>query len=116
MRPLIGDDEHGWSDDGIFNFEGGCYAKVINLNPEENTDFNLTINPTARKTVEGQCEEGILSVQELADFAKDSGFNPYVTTVGLYDDYGRLLAIGKLARPIQKLKNVDMTFVVRFDI
>ena len=46
-RLLIGDDEHGWDDNGIFNFEGGCYAKVINLDKDSEPDIYRAIRRNA---------------------------------------------------------------------
>jgi phosphoenolpyruvate carboxykinase (ATP) len=60
-RALIGDDEHGWGRDGVFNFEGGCYAKVIKLSPTGEPDIhattrrfgtlleNVVVNPATRE-------------------------------------------------------------------
>ena len=58
-RLLIGDDEHGWDDKGVFNFEGGCYAKVINLDKESEPDIYRAIKRNALLENVTVNEEGI---------------------------------------------------------
>lgn len=65
-RLLIGDDEHGWDDNGIFNFEGGCYAKVINLDKDSEPDIYNAIKRNAL------LENVTLDEQGHIDFADKS--------------------------------------------
>ena len=79
-RTLIGDDEHGWSDKGVFNFEGGCYAKTINLSAEAEPEIyaasrrfgtvleNVVLNPITR---EPDFDDGSLAENARASYPLD---------------------------------------------
>ena len=71
-------------------------------------EFEFTTNPTARKIPFKDSED-------IADFTTGSNFKPYITSVGLYDDMGNLLVVGKLAQPIKASSETDTTFVIRYD-
>jgi hypothetical protein len=69
-------------------------------------DFNMSTNLTLTQDND----------QTYYSFVSGSDFAPYITTLGLYDDAGQLLAIGKLAQPIRKRNDVDMNFLIRLDL
>ena len=68
----------------------------------------MSTNPTIRKT-------GRLDDTELLGIATHSDFNPYITTLGCYNNEGDLLVIGKLSRPVKNSKDLDLAFAIRWD-
>ncbi|WP_340611257.1 phosphoenolpyruvate carboxykinase (ATP) [Xenorhabdus bharatensis] len=88
-RKLIGDDEHGWDDDGVFNFEGGCYAKTINLSKEAEPDIYHAI-----------CRDALLeNVTVLADGSVD--FNDGSKTENTRVSYP-IYHIENIVKPVSK--------------
>ena len=113
-RPLIGDDEHGWSADGVFNFEGGCYAKMIKLRQEAEPEIwaashrfgtvleNVVMDPQTRKldVDDASLTENSRSAYPVAflpNFVK-SGMAGHPTAIMMLtaDAYGVLPPIAKL--------------------
>ena len=72
-------------------------------------EFNMSTNPTL------QTYDSTYNQYVFKDFVTGSYFKPYITTVGLYDDYGRMVAVAKLGSPLQLPSNTDSTIIVRFD-
>jgi phosphoenolpyruvate carboxykinase (ATP) len=115
-RHLIGDDEHGWSGDGTFNFEGGCYAKVINLSAESEPDIyrttqmfgtvleNVVLDPVTRRV---RFDDQSITENTRASYplhyirnhvANGRGGHPKNIVFLTADAYGVLPPIAKLTR------------------
>ena len=88
-RLLIGDDEHGWDDEGVFNFEGGCYAKVINLSKENEPDIWAAIKRDAL------LENVTVDANGKIDFADKSVTENTRVSYPIYH-------IEKIVRPVSK--------------
>lgn len=114
-RNLVGDDEHGWSDNGVFNFEGGCYAKCINLNRDKEPQIwnairfgsvmeNVVLNPFTREPdfSDGSLTENTRVVYPL-DYIPNSVIpsicgHPSVIIFLTADAFGVLPPISKLTK------------------
>ena len=84
----------------IYEMEAYCTAKE--------GEFNMTMNPSARVSRS-------LLISEPLPFVTSSDFSTYPTTIGLYNNNGELLAIGKTVQPIRNDSDLSLTFVVRID-
>ncbi|BAQ70686.1 phosphoenolpyruvate carboxykinase [Rhodovulum sulfidophilum] len=87
-RTLIGDDEHGWSDNGTFNFEGGCYAKTISLNPEAEPEIYATTS-------------------KFSTVIENMVFDPHTKELDFEDD--SLTANMRCAYPLHYISNASET-------
>jgi len=109
--------------------ETTIYVNEVKCRVSEN-DFNYSQNPTVFKygtTISGSAaipfyspqggtnKWGIITDGTLADNITGSSFHPYATTIGLYNDAGQLLVVGKLGTPYPIPSNTDITFIVRWD-
>ena len=93
----------------------GSYRVPANLFSGSYGTQHLNISPIWPAS-SSYSDEGYAGTGSLLDFATGSSFAPYITTIAFYDDQNDLLAMGRLAKPIKNDKELDISFVVRFDV
>ena len=126
-RPKYGTTQYKMFDDKLFNYKTNIsrpgylsnflleYNSTVTLYEHEyickanDDEYNFTSNPSIRIDNNENSEL-------VKPFVANSQFAPYITTVGLYDKYGRLLVVGKLGTPIKKRDDVDLNIIVKFDM
>tara|TARA_R110000796_G_scaffold51627_12_gene121837 strand:+ start:64 stop:390 length:327 start_codon:yes stop_codon:yes gene_type:complete len=100
LQAFIGDSDVTMSFSSSYKIYETQYKCTINPN-----EYNYSNNPTLRSGSEG----------DIYDYVTGSFFTPYVTTVGLYDEGHNLLAVGKLAKPLQTSRTTDTTILINID-
>ena len=126
-RPKYGTKQYKMFNDRVYNYISGNtepgllskfyleYNSTVTLYEHEyvcklkEDEFNFTSNPTIRRNND-------LNSPMPKEFVANPSFSPYMTTIGLYNQYGQLLAVGKLGTPIKKRDNVDLAIIVKFDM
>lgn len=90
-----------------FTNEHTVYENYITAHVKEN-EYNLTYNPSLRTTSSD-------AYSQISDFATGSNFQPYASTLGLYNDDNDLLMVAKFGQPVPISIETDMTFLIRYD-
>jgi hypothetical protein len=90
-----------------FTNEHTVYENYITAHVKEN-EYNLTYNPSLRTTSSD-------AYSQINDFATGSNFQPYASTIGLYNDNNDLLMVAKFGQPVPISVETDMTFLIRYD-
>jgi hypothetical protein len=89
-----------------FKNEHIIYEKIIKCTAK-NSEFNLSYNPTLLQSG---------SFENVQSYATSSSFSPFVTGLGLYDDFGNLLAVAKFGQPIPMSSDTDYNFLIKLDM
>lgn len=108
---FLGNGDWGYTDrDYELNYRATKQVEEVSILCEvKRNEYNVSSNPSLR--IAGTDEDN-----RLKNMVTGSDFRPYITQIGLYNDNGQLLAIGKLGSPLKKRRDVDVTINVKFDI